>query len=111
VDSTFDEQNLKDTAQSIGEREKALADAAKDKLAKAKDKGKADKETLRRNAHNPVVVGNAVIFAAIGTGLGYGAYQRHLAGKLSWETVGLWSGAVGLFATVDYFVSKYVLSV
>lgn len=71
-------------------------------------RSKANRENLRYNSKNPVVLGNALLIAGISATLGYGAYQRQRAGKLSWETISWWTGAVGLFATADYFVSKYV---
>ena len=39
----------------------------------------------------------------------FGAYKQHQAGKLDWRMGGLWAGAVGLFATGDYFVSQYAV--
>lgn len=61
---------------------------------------------MSRNKGNPVVLGNALLVALAGAGLGFGAYRKHLDGKLSWELIGIWSGAVGALGVADYFVSK-----
>ncbi|OAX79228.1 hypothetical protein ACJ72_06452, partial [Emergomyces africanus] len=58
------------------------------------------------NKANPVVLVNAMLIAIAGAGLGFGAYQKHVKGALTWKVVGLWSGAVGAAGVVDYFVSK-----
>jgi len=63
---------------------------------------------LNRNKTNPVILGNAVLIAAAGATLGFGAYQKHVHGTLTWKLVGLWSGAVGAVGFVDYFVSKWL---
>ena len=34
-----------------------------------------------------------------------GAYQKHTAGQLTWKLVGMWAGAIGLFAAGDYYLS------
>lgn len=81
------------------ERERAVeAEKAKAKAARAGHVAK----------RNPVFVGNAIIYTLVGAALGYGAYRKHLEGRLSWKLVGAWSGVVGAFGAVDYFVSKYV---
>jgi hypothetical protein len=54
-------------------------------------------------------LGNALGVGLLGTFLGIGAYRKYTAGELTWKVVGLWSGAVGLFALGDYYVSQYVL--
>lgn len=61
---------------------------------------------LCENRSNPVFVTNAILLAVAGGWLGYGAYQRHLRGMLSWETIAWWTGGVGAVGFVDYFVSK-----
>ena len=38
----------------------------------------------------------------------YAAYQKYTAGQLDWKLAGTWAGIVGVFATGDYFLSKYV---
>ncbi|KGQ02087.1 hypothetical protein PAAG_11036 [Paracoccidioides lutzii Pb01] len=125
VPSTFESQEIKTTTQAerIGrerEREKAAAAAAEREreFCKDKDKGKvkAGKEAankaavakakLSRNITNPVILGNALFITFAGTGLGFGAYQKHIRGALTWRVIGMWSGIVGTVVFVDYFVSK-----
>ncbi|KAH8423719.1 uncharacterized protein LDX57_001475 [Aspergillus melleus] len=108
VDSSFLEQDVKTSTQA--ERiEREEEEAAKEKKARTERKAKAKSSGIRNNKSNPVYLGNAVLLSAIGAGLGFGAYRKHLDGKLSWQLVGLWSGAVGAFGAVDYFVSKWFL--
>lgn len=99
---------MKTTTQAERLEQEATDAAARAKASASskKDKAKAKGHNLRKNADNPVYLGNAFLVTAISAGLGYGAYRKHAEGKLSWELVGLWTGAVGLFATADYFVSK-----
>lgn len=75
--------------------------------SKAKKNAKETEEWADKNKSNPVVVGNAVVIAALGALLGTGAYRMHKANTLTWNVVGAWAGAVGLFAVGDYFVSQY----
>ena len=90
----------------------AKAAQAKDRLAEGRSRAKAgtkrDARFLRENSDNPVVIGNAVVITAIAGVLGWGAYKQHQAGQLNWQVFGIGASAVGLFATADYFVSKYV---
>jgi len=74
---------------------------------KAKKGARETEEWADKNKRNPVVVGNAVVIAALGALLGTGAYRMHKANTLTWNVVGAWTGAVGLFAVGDYFVSQY----
>lgn len=106
VDPNFLNQNVKTSTQAERlqrEQERETVEA-ENQSRKARAKAKAEKAS--QNKSNPVVVGNAVLLGLVGAGLGYGAYQKHLSGKLSWELVGIWSGAVGAFGVADYFVSK-----
>ncbi|PTU17866.1 hypothetical protein P175DRAFT_0504619 [Aspergillus ochraceoroseus IBT 24754] len=107
VDSNFREQEVKTTTQA--ERiEREEAEAQKARVKKQKPKSKAT-SSVSRNKGNPVFVGNAALLALVGAGLGFGAYRKHVEGQLSWQVVGLWTGAVGAFGAVDYFVSKWLL--
>ena len=113
VDPNFLNQNVKTTTQAERlereqERRDANDDAKTQARKKAQAKAKAEKSRLSRNKDNPIVLGNAILFALASAGLGYGAYQKHLDGKLSWELIGIWSGAVGAFGVVDYFASRCV---
>ncbi|OJI81749.1 hypothetical protein ASPTUDRAFT_77047 [Aspergillus tubingensis CBS 134.48] len=110
VDPDFLKQDVQTTTQAERiEREEEEREAYEERKAKskAKAKAKAKAESARSNAHNPVYLGNAVILALTGAGLGYGAYRKHAAGQLSWEVIGWASGAIGAFGAVDYFVSNH----
>lgn len=72
----------------------------------AKKNAKAAEQWGEKNKNNPVVIGNAVVIAAMGALLGTGAYKMHKANTLTWNVVGAWAGAVGLFAVGDYYVSQ-----
>ncbi|CRG89018.1 hypothetical protein PISL3812_06053 [Talaromyces islandicus] len=105
VNSDFRKQDVKTTTQAERLEREAEETAAHAKGAASK-KAKAKAEGIRKNADNPVYIGNAIIAAAVSAGLGYGAYRKHTEGNLSWELASAWAGAVGLFAGVDYFVSN-----
>ncbi|CBF71312.1 uncharacterized protein ANIA_10847 [Aspergillus nidulans FGSC A4] len=91
------------------EREEEESEEARERKEQAKNKAKAKAQRARENGGNPVFIGNAALLVLVGAGLGLGAYKKHTQGKLSWELVGLWTGAVGAFGAVDYFVSKWLL--
>ncbi|KXT05450.1 hypothetical protein AC578_11043, partial [Pseudocercospora eumusae] len=80
---------------------------AKEEWQQAKKDGKKAEDWAEKNKNNPVVVGNAVVIAALGALLGTGAYRMHKSNTLTWNVVGAWAGAVGLFAVGDYYVSQY----
>ncbi|PLB46131.1 dihydrolipoamide acetyltransferase component of pyruvate dehydrogenase [Aspergillus steynii IBT 23096] len=105
VEPGFLNQDIK-TATQAERVEREEEDEEKEKKARAERKAKAKSSGIRNNKSNPVYLTNAVLLSAVGAGLGLGAYRKHLDGKLSWQLVGLWSGAVGAFGAVDYFVSK-----
>lgn len=75
---------------------------------KAEQKGKEAADWSDKNKGNPVVIGNAVVVAALAGLLGTQGYRMHQAGTLTWKVAGAWAGAVGLFAVGDYYVSQYV---
>lgn len=114
----FESQEVKTTTQAQRLEREAAAQSPpetsggkkEEEKEKAKAKAKSKVSRLRKNAGNPVYLANAVLIATLSAGLGYGAYQKHAQGKLSWELVGIVSGAVGAFALADYYVSKYVFS-
>lgn len=110
VDPNFLNQDVKTSTQAerVEREQEQQTGEAKEKAQKAKAKAKAEASIFSRNKDNPVVVGNTLLLALVGAGLGYGAYHKHLDGKLSWELVGLWTGAVGAFGVADYFVSKWL---
>jgi len=80
---------------------------AKTNYEKAKKEGKEGEQWAEKNKGNPVVIGNAVVIAALGGVLGVGAYRMHQANQLTWKVAGAWAGVVGLFAVGDYYVSQY----
>ncbi|KAK9638267.1 hypothetical protein HCH54_009129 [Aspergillus fumigatus] len=109
VDSDFLNQEVKTTTQADRlEREAQEKEERKEqrKAEKAKAKAARAGHVAKRN---PVILGNAVLYALVGAALGYGAYRKHAEGKLSLKLVGTWTGIVGAFSTVDYFVSKWLL--
>ncbi|KAF1809527.1 hypothetical protein P152DRAFT_476426 [Eremomyces bilateralis CBS 781.70] len=121
VPSDFESQSVKTDTQAKRLDREAEADelraetAAKQAKEKANAKAKAAKskaggasKCVRENAGNPVVLGNFVALGALGTLLGIGGYRKYVSGELSWKVMGISAGAVGLFATGDYFLSKYL---
>jgi len=107
VHSSFEDQSVKTTTQAQRIQMEHEEDVTQRDVRTSTKRSKANRENLRYNSKNPVVLGNALLIAGISATLGYGAYQRQKAGKLSWEIISWWTGAVGLFATADYFVSKW----
>lgn len=109
MDPDFLNQEVKTTTQAERLDREAQEEEAKrvqEESAKKAKARKAKSRGLAANSDNPVFITNAVVATLVGAGLGFGAYRKHVEGKLSWEVVGLWSGAVGAFGVVDYFVSK-----
>ncbi|CEJ54924.1 hypothetical protein PMG11_01210 [Penicillium brasilianum] len=112
VDPDFLNQEVKTTTQAERlerEAQEEEAQRAREESAKKAKPRKAKSSGLPANSDNPVFITNAVVATLVGAGLGFGAYRKHVEGKLSWEVVGLWTGAVGAFGVVDYFVSKWFL--
>lgn len=109
VDPEFLEQDVKTTTQAERlerESQEKERERVREQEAKKAKSRKAKSSGLAANSGNPVYIGNAVLLTLVGAGLGFGAYRKHLDGKLSWELVGLASGTVGAFGALDYFVSK-----
>ncbi|KAI9788061.1 MAG: hypothetical protein M1816_007273 [Peltula sp. TS41687] len=100
-------QEAKAKAEAKAEEVKSKAEhEAKRAIGKTSKVAKATGKELQENADNPVVVGNAVVVAALSAALGFGAYRKYAAGELTWKVVGAWAGVVGLFAAGDYYVSQ-----
>ncbi|MCJ1312113.1 hypothetical protein MMC25_005787 [Agyrium rufum] len=99
-------------AAELGGKAKSKAQKAKGVAAKKEKELEGQLERGEqwgsKNRDNPVVVGNAVIVGLGGVLLGYGAYTKYSKGELDAKVIGIWAGMVGLFATGDYFLSKYV---
>lgn len=89
-----------------GKEWKSLKKEAKKDGEKVKKEAKKAEQWAEKNKSNPVVVGNAVVIGALTSILGVSAYRMHKAGTLTWNVVGAWAGAVGLFAVGDYYVSQ-----
>ncbi|KAG0156592.1 hypothetical protein PDIDSM_3773 [Penicillium digitatum] len=112
VESDFLKQDVQTTTQAERIEREAEEKEKREEEEKKKKKAKAHKvksSSIRGNTSNPVFLANAAIATVIGAGLSFGAYKQHTKGNLSWELVGLTAGAVGVFGTVDYFVSKWFL--
>ncbi|KAF2205751.1 hypothetical protein GQ43DRAFT_436769 [Delitschia confertaspora ATCC 74209] len=115
VPSDFESQSIKTDTQAerieLEERAEEAAKEAKAAMEKAKDKAehkaKKGKESVRKNADNPVILGNALTVTLLGAALGVGAYRKWTRNELTAKVVGTWAGVVGLFALGDYFVSQY----
>ncbi|KAF2450970.1 hypothetical protein P171DRAFT_427239 [Karstenula rhodostoma CBS 690.94] len=115
VPSDFEQQSVKTDTQAeriefenkAKEASKEAAHQAEVAKDKAKEKAKKDAHIAKKNADNPVVLGNVVTVGILGTVLGVGAYRKYAANELSWKVVGAWAGVVGLFAVGDYYVSNY----
>ncbi len=95
-----------DLSQEAKEKYKEAKKVANKKGAQAKSKAKEAEKEMRENSDNPVVVGNAVVIAALSAALGLGAYRKYAAGELTWKVAGAWAGVVGLFAAGDYYLSQ-----
>jgi len=112
VPSTFEEQEVKTKTQA--ERLEREAESAEHKAAakaksfkdKARNRAKSGGKRLRENADNPVVLGNAILTAALFGGLGYGAYVKYRAGEFSWKLVGFGAAVLGAFGVADYYASQ-----
>ncbi len=103
-----DREREEEQRRRIQRAKERAKEAAKEAKEKAKEKASEARRDVRQNADNPVYMANAVVVAAFGAVLGYGAYRKYVANELSWKVVGLWTGVVGLFAAGDYYVSQYV---
>ena len=112
VPSDYRSQSVKTDTQAerleheAEDQERALEHEAKYKKHQAKSKANKAAKKFQDNSDNPVVIGNAVVVAALSAALGFGAYRKYAAGELTWKVVGAWAGVVGLFAAGDYYVSQ-----
>ncbi|KAI9737824.1 MAG: hypothetical protein M1834_009193 [Cirrosporium novae-zelandiae] len=119
VPSDYEYQSIKTTTQAdrIEREEESEASTAEAKEEEAKKKARLEKNKARskarsakklfgENCDNPVLVGNAAVYTLSLGVLGVAAYKRVLP-DFNWKVAGVWAGALGLFATADYYVSKY----
>ncbi len=95
-----------DLSHEAKEKYKEAKKVTNKKATQAKSKAKEAEKDMRENSDNPVVVGNAVVIAALSAALGFGAYRKYAAGELTWKVAGAWAGVVGLFAAGDYYLSQ-----
>lgn len=67
---------------------------------------------FRRNADNPVIIGNVIVSALLSGLVGYQGwrYATKHSERGGWTAVAGATAAVGLFAVADYFVSKWALT-
>lgn len=107
VPSDYESQSVKtDTQAERQEREQEIKEEAKKLKDRAAAKKESAKDKARKNADNPVVLGNAVGIAVVAGVLGIGAYRKYTRGELTGKVVAAWMGVVGLFGLGDYYVSK-----
>ncbi|CAD6504683.1 BgTH12-00189 [Blumeria graminis f. sp. triticale] len=57
---------------------------------------------------SPLYSGHAAIVAMLGIALGFGAFRKYSAGELNGKIVGVWTGIVGTFAVVDFFIYRLI---
>ncbi|KAH7385576.1 hypothetical protein DE146DRAFT_667587 [Phaeosphaeria sp. MPI-PUGE-AT-0046c] len=108
VPSDYESQSVKtDTQAERQQREQEIKEEAKHLKERAAAKKESAKDKARKNADNPVVLGNAVGIAVVAGVLGIGAYRKYARGELTGKVVAAWMGVVGLFGLGDYYVSKY----
>jgi cation transport ATPase len=102
-------QEAKAKAEAKAEEAKAKAETeAKKAIGKTSKVAKSTSKDLQENSDNPVIIGNAVVVAALSAALGFGAYRKYAAGQLTWKVVGAWAGVIGLFAAGDFYLSQYL---
>jgi len=106
------EHEAEDQARETEGRARAAASEGKKKASadakKAKEKVKGAGREYKENSDNPVVIGNTVLVAVGAAALGFGAYQKHVKGELTWKVVGIWAGVVGGLAVADYHLSQWL---
>ncbi|KAI9819357.1 MAG: hypothetical protein M1832_004062 [Thelocarpon impressellum] len=102
------DHEAEDQAKAAEDKAKAIEAEATQKKKQAKAKAEKATKKIEANSDNPVVLGNAVVVAALSAALGFGAYRKYAAGELTWKVVGAWTGVVGLFAAGDYYLSQYL---
>lgn len=110
VPSDFDQQSIKtDTQASRIDREeetKRLLDEASENAKLRKNKSKKAASKIKEDPEALYKVANGVIGAVAAAAIGWGAYQKHLKGELTWKVVGLWTGVLAAFGAGDYFLGQ-----
>lgn len=92
---------------AVDEYENNIKPAVKKGVEEGKKEGKKAEQWAEKNKDNPVVVGNAVVFALLGAGLSFGAYRMHSQNRLTGQVVAATAGVLSLFAISDYYVSQF----
>lgn len=104
------EAEASEEAKTVREKASNAASAAKKKAAtkgkESKAEAKRDWAVLKENSDNPVVIGNALIWAVGAAAIGFGVYKKHSEGKLDGKLAGIATAGVAAFAAVDYYASQ-----
>jgi Family of unknown function (DUF5353) len=85
--------------------------AAKEEYKKgkkiAKDEASKAKKSFDAHKDDPLYQGQAVAIVGISALTGFYGYKKYAAGELGWKAVGIWAGAVSLFAAADIFGTQW----
>lgn len=114
VPSNFTSQEIKTETQAA-QHEREADDAAKPQAGtnnqeQREQKRGTNQSKLRKNTDNPVLLGNAVVTAALAGVLGWTGYRWYQQGVAGSKIFGGAIAAIGVFATADYFGSRWLLS-
>lgn len=105
-EATMQQAKDRSEASRISDDDEALKAAARKFYQDAKKARRSNLQVIQDNTDNPVVLGNAILATALSAGVGFDAYQRYIQGQLSWDTIGIGAGLLGLTAGVDYVISR-----
>lgn len=111
VPSDFQSQEIKTESQAA-QHEREADDSTKPQADTNNQEQRQQKSggTLRKNADNPVLLGNAVVTAALAGVLGWTGYRWYQQGVAGSKIFAGAVAAIGVFAVGDYFGSRYLLS-
>jgi len=106
------EAETSDEAKSIRDKASSTASDTKKKASakgkEAKSEAKKEWASLKENQDNPVVIGNAVIWAVGAAAIGFGAYKKHSEGQLDIKLAGITAAGVAAFAAADYYATQWL---
>lgn len=109
-DAVARREQAEEEAQKAEKKAKDAAAKAEKKAKEAADKTKKQfndlKDLAQKNRSNPVVLGNVVVVGALAAVFGTRVYKRWQVEGFDWQFAGITAGAIGAFATADYFVSR-----
>lgn len=91
---------------SSHELETERSQATSNDASMKKEPGDPGERYNKSPATRPLVLGNALLITLLSTGLGIGAYHKHVQGELTGRLVALWSGGIGLLGLLDYLGSR-----